>query len=62
MCWCSDSPGYQPDQPRPGLEEEPGAVCVQSEGHAHAQQLPGGFLDWQPEEPQPEGIALLDVY
>lgn len=50
-----DSPGHKPDQSCPCLEEESGAVCVQSEGHADAQQLSGGLLDRKPEEPQPEG-------
>lgn len=50
-----DSPGHEPDQSRPCLEEEPGAVRVQGEGHADAQQLSGGLLDRKPEEPQPEG-------
>ncbi len=56
MCLRSDSPGYKPHQPRPSLKEEPGAVCLQSKGHADAQQLSGGVLDWQPEESQPQGI------
>lgn len=62
MCWCSDSPGYKPDQPRTSLKEVPRAVCLQSEGHADAQQLSGGVLDWQPEESQPEGITLWNFY
>lgn len=49
------SPGHKSDQSCPCLEEEPGAVCVQGEGHADAQQLSGGLLDRKPEEPQPEG-------
>lgn len=58
ICRPSDSPGYKPDQSRTGLKEEPRAVCLQSEGHADAQQLSGGILDWQPEESQPEGTTL----
>lgn len=54
-----DSPGHEPDQSRPCLEEEPGAVCVQGEGHADAQPLSGGLLDRKPEEPQPEGTEQL---
>lgn len=50
-----DSSGHESDQSCPCLEEEPGAVCVQGEGHADAQQLSGGLLDRKPEEPQPEG-------
>lgn len=50
-----DSPGHESDQSCPCLEEEPGAVCVQGEGHADPQQLSGGLLDRKPEEPQPEG-------
>lgn len=50
-----DSPGHKSDQSCPCLEEEPGGVCVQGEGHADAQQLSGGLLDRKPEEPQPEG-------
>lgn len=55
MCWYSEQSGYEPDQPRTSLEEEPGAVCLQSEGHVDAPQLSGGLLDWKPEESQPEG-------
>lgn len=51
----ADSPGHESDQSCPWLEEEPGAVCVQGEGHADTQQLSGGLLDRKPEEPQPEG-------
>lgn len=54
-----DSPGHEPDQSRPCLEEEPGAVRVQGEGHADTQQLSGGLLDRKPEEPQPEGTEQL---
>lgn len=54
-----DSPGHEPHQSRPSLEEEPGAVRVQGEGHADAQQLSGGLLDRKLEEPQPEGTEQL---
>lgn len=54
-----DSPGHEPNQSRPCLEEEPGAVRVQGEGHADTQQLSGGLLDRKPEEPQPEGAEQL---
>jgi len=60
MCWHSDSPGYKPDQSRTSLKEEPRAVCLPSEGHADAQQLSRGILDWQPEESQPEGTTLVN--
>lgn len=54
-----DSPGHKPDQSCPGLEEEPGAVRVQGEGHVDTQQLSGGVLDRKLEEPQPEGTEQL---
>lgn len=54
----SDSPGHKPDQSRAGLEEELGAVCVQSEGHADPPQLPGGILDGNPQKSHPAGRAL----
>lgn len=57
----SDSPGYKPDQSCAGLKEEPGTVCVQSEGHVDTSQLSGGILDGKPKESQPAGRALLDL-
>lgn len=55
VCFLPDSSGYQLDKPCPSLEEESGAVPLQSEGHAGAQQLPGSLLDGESEEPQSEG-------
>lgn len=36
MRFVPDAPGYKPDQPRTSLKEEPGAVRLQSQGHADA--------------------------
>lgn len=58
----TDPPGHESDQPCTCFEEKPGAVCLQSKGHADAQQLSGGLLDRQFEESQPEGRRSLNSY
>ena len=55
---CPDSSRHKPDQSRASPEEEPGGVHLPGEGHADAEQLPGGLLDGQPEEPRPQGEHL----